>query len=334
MPSLAIALIGLGRMGANHAKVIASAPDVTLAAVLDTRAEARAAATSLAPTAAVYSSVEELAADDTVDAWLIASSTPSHPALVRAAVAADVHVLCEKPLALDPGDGEALGAEAATAGKILQVGFWRRFSPPWVAMQRAVVGGAIGNPLMLRLAQWDQDPPPAQFCDPAVSGGLAIDCGVHEFDLAEWLTGQRVVRVMGRHLPIVDAAVGAAGDVDNMLAVLELESGAVATVDLTRNARFGEDVRSEVLGSDGAVLVEMFPTARARIGDRNGLRTIDGTEVGAGDQAGLAGQLRAFAQAVAGEPGDIPGAAASNRAVRIARAVEQAITEDRWVMVD
>ena len=52
-------------------------------------------------------------------------------------------------------------------------------------------------------------------------------------------------------LPIVDAGVGAAGDVDNLVAVLELDGGAVATVDLSRNARFGDDVRTEVLGSAG-----------------------------------------------------------------------------------
>lgn len=331
---LPIAIVGFGRMGANHARVLSTVPQIDVTAVVDTRAEAQAAAADVLPDATIHDSVAALSAGGDASAWLIASSTPTHPGLVRAAIAAGVHVLCEKPLALDPVVGEQLGAEAAAAGLVLQLGFWRRFSPPWVALRRSVASGAIGKPLMLRLAQWDQDPPPAEFCDPAVSGGLAIDCGVHEFDLAEWLTGERVVRVIGRHLPTVDPAVAAAGDVDNMVAMLEMESGGVATVDLTRNARFGEDVRSEVLGSEGAVMVEMFPTGRARIGDRNGLRTIEGSEVAAADRAGLAAQALAFAGAVAGESIEIPGASASNRAVRIAITVEQAIKTDRWVTID
>ncbi len=330
---LRLALIGFGRMGGNHARVLAGVAEVEVSAVVDTRPEARRAAAEQVPGAAVYAAVDELAESGGVDGWLIASSTPSHPALVRAALQAGVHVLCEKPLALDPQEGARLGAEAEAAGRVLQVGFWRRFSPPWVAMRRLLEEGAIGRPLMLRLAQWDQDPPPAEFCDPAVSGGLAVDCGVHEFDLAEWLTGERIARVYGRHLPVVEAAVGASGDVDNLVAVLELASGAVATVDLTRNARFAEDVRTEVLGSEGAVLVEMFPTGRTRLGDRDGLRTVPGSEVAAADAAGVAAQAQAFAAAVAGADVELPGAAASNRAVAVAAAVEESARTGRPVAV-
>ena len=141
---------------------------------------------------------------------------------------------------------------ARDQGRVLQVGFWRRFAPPWRTAKERIDAGEIGTPVYVRLAQWDGDPPPASFCDPAVSGGLAIDCGVHEYDLAEWLTGRRITRVSAWALPLVEPSVGEAGDLDNLLAVLELEGGAVATVDLTRNARYGDDVRTEILGSQGA----------------------------------------------------------------------------------
>jgi predicted dehydrogenase len=158
---------------------------------------------------------------------------------MRAAVAG-VHVLCEKPLALDLDDARRLAALAHDQGRVLQVGFWRRFAPPWRAAKERIDAGEIGTPVYVRLAQWDGDPPPASFCDPAVSGGLAIDCGVHEYDLAEWLTGRHIT-VSAWALPLVEAS-SASGDLNNLLAVLELDDGAVATVDLTRNARFGDDV--------------------------------------------------------------------------------------------
>ena len=109
-------------------------------------------------------------------------------------------------------------------------------------------------------------------------------------------------------LPIVDDGVGAAGDVDNLVAVLELDGGAVATVDLSRNARFGDDVRTEVLGSAGALLVDALPTGRARIGDGRGMRELPGSEVDDVMAAGVAGQARAFAAAVRGGAVDVPGA--------------------------
>ena len=87
-----------------------------------------------------------------------------------------------------------------------------------------------------------------RFATRASAGVLAIDCGVHEYDLAEWFTGQRVVRVRAHAAPIVDRSLAEVGDVDNLVAVLELDGGAIATVDLSRNCRYGDDVRTELLG--------------------------------------------------------------------------------------
>jgi predicted dehydrogenase len=214
---------------------------------------------------------------------------------------------------------------AAERELVLQVGFWRRFAPPWRVAKDCIAAGEIGRPLMVRLAQWDADPPPPTFCDPAVSGGLAIDCGVHEFDLAEWLTGRPITRVAAWALPIVDAGVGAAGDVDNLVAVLELEGGAVATVDLSRNARYGDDVRTEVLGSDGALLIDLLPVSRTRLGTASGMRELADSVVDDAMAAGVAGQARAFAAAVRGEAVEVPLAPASRRATRIGRAVMEAV---------
>jgi predicted dehydrogenase len=258
------------------------------------------------------------------EACLIATPTPTHPDLVRGALAAGLHVLCEKPLSLDPAEAAALADDARAAGRILQVGFWRRFSPPWVAARAALAAGRIGDPLMVRLCQWDGDPPPASFCDPAVSGGLAVDCGVHEYDLAEWFTGRHVERVRAWALPLVDASLGAVGDVDNLVAVLELEGGAVATVDLSRNARFGDDVRTEILGSQGALLIDLLPQGHTRIGTAAGLVDLDGSTTGDATAAGVVGQVEAFAAAVRGEARELPGAVESARATAIGHAVRGA----------
>ena len=216
----------------------------------------------------------------------MATPTLTHPDVVEAALAAGLHVLCEKPLSLDAARGDRLGAIAAQHGRVLQTGFWRRFSPPWRMAKQHLDRNEIGTPLLLRLAQWDGDPPPPAFCDPAVSGGLAVDCGVHEYDLAEWLTRRSIRRVSAWTLPAVDGGVREAGDVDNLVAVLELDGGAVATVDLSRNARFGDDIRTEILGSDGALLIDALPAGRTRIGTRAGMRVLPGSEVGRRDGCG------------------------------------------------
>ena len=321
---LRTAIVGLGRMGRFHLATLDDVPSIDVVALAEPSIDALAQAHERRPSACAYDDVGAALAHTGLEACVVASPTPTHPAVVETALGAGLHVLCEKPLALDPADADRLGALADRSGLVLQVGFWRRFSPPWRGAKSAIEAGRIGRPLLARLAQWDADPPPASFCDPTVSGGLAIDCGVHEYDLAEWLTGRRVVEVRAWALPIVDEAIASAGDVDNLLTVLRLDNGAMASVDLSRNARFGDDVRTEVLGSCGAVFVDVLPTGRARLGDESGVHDLPCSTATDAMAAGVTTQAAAFAERVRGGDGEVPGAAASARATRIGLAVIEA----------
>lgn len=319
-------------MGSVHARVLASVPGVDVAAVVDSRREV-AFAIGEEIGAPSFESVARAATEADLEAVLVATPTPTHPALVGQALHAGLHVLCEKPLSLDRSvDGE-LGSLASGGGLVLQIGFWRRFSSPWAHAKRLIAAGAIGRPLMVRLAQWDADPPPAEFCDPAVSGGLAVDCGVHEYDLAEWLTGLKVRSVVARNLPLAEPSLADVGDVDNLVALLELEGGVTATVDLSRNARYADDVRTEVLGSEGAIFVDLLPVGRTRLADASGFSEVSGSVVEDATLAGVAGQAAAFARAVRGESVAFPGAAASSRALLIGRKVQEAAASGRSVAV-
>jgi myo-inositol 2-dehydrogenase / D-chiro-inositol 1-dehydrogenase len=320
-----IALVGLGRMGSVHANALVALDSVEIVAVADPSADARAAAAVLFPTARLLAEPADAFELAGVEACLLATPTPLHPAQVRAALAAGLHVLCEKPLSLDPAESLDLGQVATRAGRILQLGFWRRYAPPWRAAKDALDHDRIGVPLYLRLAQWDADPPPASFCDPNVSGGLAIDCGVHEYDLAEWLSGRRVVRVRAYAAPIVDQSLADVGDVDNLVAVLELDGGAIATVDLSRNCRFGDDVRTEILGSQGALLIDLLPAGRVRLGTADGLIDLDDVTADDVTSAGVANQAEAFANAIRRTGPAGPDAVASARATAIGRAVQESI---------
>ena len=192
----------------------------------------------------------------------------------------------------------------------------------------------IGTPLYMRFSQWDADPPPATFCDPAVSGGLAIDCGVHEYDLAEWFSGRRVVRVRAHAAPIVDQSLAEVGDVDNLVAVLEMDGGSLATVDLSRNCRYGDDVRSEILGSQGALLIDLLPRGRVRLGSVDGMVDLGNVDVDDVTAAGVANQAVAFAAAIRGTGPLGPGAVESARATLIGHAVQQSMQTGEPIDVD
>lgn len=327
-----LGLLGAGRMGSFHARALAGCEFVRVVDVFDTRRVAGESAARLLD-ANVHDTIEGLMRSTDAEAWLIATPTPTHSDLVSNALSNGLHVLCEKPLSLRAEDHEHLGVMATEKGLVLQVGFWRRFAAPWARARESVIEGAIGEPLMLRLAQWDANPPPPAFCDPKVSGGMAIDCGVHEYDLAEWLTGRRVERVTTRNLRLVEARLGDAGDVDNLVALLDLQGGAVATVDLTRNARYGDDVRTEILGSDGALLIESLPRGKASLATSKGISVVAGSEVDDVQLDGVVEQTRAFSLAVRGGEPELPGARESGRAVAIGRAVQEAALVDHPVSI-
>jgi myo-inositol 2-dehydrogenase/D-chiro-inositol 1-dehydrogenase len=313
-PMTRMLLVGAGRIGRVHATAMHADPKVDLVGVVDPAPIASLSLEQRVPTFPMISSAAERTG---ATACVIAAPTLTHPELVRQALEAGLQVLCERPLALDPIEAVALGERALTMGRVLQVSFWRRYSPPWQVARRLVDEGAIGRPVLVRLSRWEGSPPEPELCDPAVSGGLLIDCGIQEFDMAEWLIGAKATSVVATPLPTVDPALLEVGDIDNSLTTVQLNTGTVAIIDLSRNARYGTDARVEILGSSGALFVDSFPIARLRIATAAGMRVVDGTDVTDPMMLGIATQLRAFAAACDGVTSSYPDGQVSARATEL-----------------
>lgn len=318
------ALIGAGRMGMYHAR-LARRAGIEITAVGDVSAvRAREAAASLGAGVSWHETPDDALAVPGVEACLVVSPTSAHDAVVRSALEGGLHVFCEKPLTLDPDQDRLLGRLANKRSRILQVGFWRRYSSPWIAAADVVRSRRIGHLETYRGVLWDAALPPRQFHDRAVSGGLIVDCGIHDFECIEWLTGERVSWVEAHYLPYAEPSVAATGDVDNAIVLLGLDSTAIGVVELSRNARYADDMRLEILGAAGAVFVDTYPTGCARLGTGVGLTEIGGSCVPDAFEAGLVGELAAFAAKVHGSTATVPDAFTSARALRIALAARQA----------
>jgi myo-inositol 2-dehydrogenase / D-chiro-inositol 1-dehydrogenase len=316
-----IALIGAGRMGRTHARALARSRDAQLVAVCDPAPGAAEAATPTGATA--HLEVDAVLADRSIEGVLIAAPTPLHDQLVERALIAGKHVLCEKPLTLEVRRDIELGRLAESLGLVLQVGFWRRFAWPYREAERLLAEGAIGTPRLMRLSQWDSEPPPPAFCDPAVSGGLEIDCGVHELDLAAWLLGSPVAHVSAAGAPGAPS-IEAVGDVEALVALAVTAGGAPVTIDLARSVRYGDDVRTEIVGAHGALLISAVGAGSLAVGDASGLTSQAVPSEHVLDDA-LAAQADCFARAIGGhrDPA-LPGAAASAHALAAAQAMRRA----------
>src|SRR6476620_8363921 len=193
---IGIGVVGAGRMGSIHARLIAQrVPEARLAGIADVNdAAARALAATLGdpPT---FATAEDLCSAAGVDAVLIATSSSAHLDAILAAAQAGTDVLCEKPVALTLVDTDSAIAAADRAGIRLQVGFMRRWDADYARAKARLASGDLGRPILFKSLQFDAEPPPPAFADPRVSGGIMVDMGIHEFDLAAWLMNDDVVEV-------------------------------------------------------------------------------------------------------------------------------------------
>jgi myo-inositol 2-dehydrogenase/D-chiro-inositol 1-dehydrogenase len=232
-----------------------------------------------------YRTTEELLRAGGVEGAIVAVPSRLHVPVVRELVRAGVPVLCEKPCGLTSDDARALAAEAAAAGVPLQVGYWRRFVPELRGLREQLAAGALGEVELVHCAQWDERPPPAAFRDPASSGGIVVDMGVHELDQLRWLTGQEIAAVAPVSATVTfDPPVE--GDPESVALALELSGGAIALVSLLRRHPPGDLCRVEVVATEGAVRIDFLSPA-------------DGE---APFLAALRAQALDFAAAIGGEP--------------------------------
>jgi scyllo-inositol 2-dehydrogenase (NAD+) len=266
-----IGVIGLGPMGLKHARSVAENPAAQLAAVATRRAEVGREMTAQYG-CRVYDDYRALLQDDTLDAVVIASATRDHPEHIIAAAHARKAIFTEKPTALTLEDADRVVAAVTEQNVPCMVGFMRRFDTAYAAAKKTIDSGEIGAPISFRAVSRDPIWPAHENDDPRVSGGFWLDMGVHDFDLARWLMGQEVKRVYATGSTLVYPALKAFDDMDNGIAVLTYENDALGSAELSRSARYGYDIRTEVLGSEGGVWIGSLQQTPLRVLTKTGVR--------------------------------------------------------------
>ena len=251
MSTAGVGLIGCGRIGQLHARLLSGGVDgLRLAAVCDAvPAAASALASELGvPTAA---GAGELMARADVDAVAICSPTETHVDLIVEASEAELPVFCEKPVSLDLAEADRAVEAAADAGIAVQMGFNRRFDPSHRAVADAARSGEVGDVHLVRITSRDPAPPPHDYVK--VSGGIFADMMIHDFDMARFVVGAEVESVFAVGAVRIDPVIGDLGDWDTATALLTHADGTITSIDNSRQAVYGYDQRVEAFGSAGAV---------------------------------------------------------------------------------
>ena len=196
--TMKIAVVGAGRMGKLHARVLKEMPDVQLVGVVD-RNEAAAQAVARQRDCQAFTDVAQVVA--LVDCAIVAVPTVEHLNAARPFIAAGKPVLIEKPFTADVEAGEELVALARRTGTSVQVGHTERFNPAVVAMQRHAI-----RPKFIEAHRI------SPFTFRSADVGVVLDMMIHDIDLVGMLAGGNVksvhavgINVIGQHEDICNA---------------------------------------------------------------------------------------------------------------------------------
>jgi inositol 2-dehydrogenase len=252
---LAIGLIGLGRLGRVYARDLSGhIPETRLAAVADPLGSLAAEVAAEFDVPRHYQDPLALIDDSSVDAIAIVTPTHTHRELVLAAAERRKPTFCEKPPALSLAEAAEMRGAIARSGMFFQMGFMRRFDAGYAAGKKAIESGRIGTPLVFKATSRDPFRPSLEYANPKSSGGMLIDMGIHDFDLARWFMGEaRTVSTIGATIAYPELST--VGDIDNAVASLIFDSGKLGVVDLSRSGIYGYDISTEILGSEGTVRI-------------------------------------------------------------------------------
>ena len=184
MPKLRTAIIGLGMMGTNHARVLSNLEGVELVAVADPQGYAQ----KVLPQVKVLNSVDEVIKRG-VDYCVISAPTAFHEEIALQLIASKIHFLVEKPIA-DTYASAVKIRDAAKAAKVIgAVGHIERFNSALQEARKRVLAGELGT--IYQVATRRQGPFPSRISDV----GVVKDLATHDIDLTSWITGKKYLQV-------------------------------------------------------------------------------------------------------------------------------------------
>ncbi|MGW9019455.1 Gfo/Idh/MocA family oxidoreductase [Priestia megaterium] len=248
------AVLGLGRLGRVHAANIAGkikgAELVAVSDVMPGVAEQFAREFGVKYWS---NNPDEIIQLDDIDAIIIVTPTSTHANFSRKVAQSGKALFLEKPISTNITEARETADIIMKSGIVCQLGFMRRFDPAYMYAKEKILAGDIGTPLYFKGIT--RDPFVAHEEYVASCGGIFMDLNIHDFDVARYLLSQEIVEVNAMGSVLSSPIVAKYNDVDQALTYLRFDGGAAGDVEGYRNAVYGYDIRAEIIGTEGTVVV-------------------------------------------------------------------------------
>src|SRR3984893_14808117 len=249
-------VVGVGTMGKRHAENIRRLiPEAQLIAVADAElVRAKQVAAELEIDHA-YNTVEALVERKDIQAVAIVTPAKFHGAAIKACAGAGKDIFCEKPLTLTVEEADEVLSVKARSGGRLQPGHVRRYDPSHVRAKKRIEAGEIGDPVLFKSLGRDQFPPPVSYLQSGVNGMFFQDSSVQEFDLGRWMMNDEIAELHAYGGVLVFPEAAPFNDIDTAVVNLKFARGALWAVENYMQAVYGYDIRTEIVGSKGTIML-------------------------------------------------------------------------------
>lgn len=249
-------VLGVGTMGQRHADNIRRLiPEAQLIAVADTDMERARLAAFRLEIDHYYNSVEALVERKDIQAVAVVTPAKFHGEAIKACARAGKDIFCEKPLTLTVEEADEVLEVVARAGVRLQPGHVRRYDPSHVRAKQRIESGEIGDPVIFKSLARDLEPPPVSYMQSGVNGMFFQDSTVHEFDLGRWMMDDEIAELHAYGGVLVFPEAAQFNDIDTALVNIRFSRGALGGVENYMQSGYGYDIRTEIVGSKGTIML-------------------------------------------------------------------------------
>lgn len=255
---LGIGIIGSGRAGMIHARNFARlVPGARVAAVSDAVAETRDAASRELGGVPAHADYTALLDDPAVGGVLIAAPTAFHREIAVAAAHAGKHIFCEKPMAMNPAECQAMIDAAERAGVVLQIGFMRRFDASFLEAHARVRAGEIGDVVLVKSCTHGPTYPKPWMFDLQQSNGPLAEVCSHDIDTLRWFTGSDFTEVyaLAGNYRTPEARASHPDFYDQVLLSARFASGMQGSITGAQGVQYAYDSRVEIIGTHGLISI-------------------------------------------------------------------------------
>jgi myo-inositol 2-dehydrogenase/D-chiro-inositol 1-dehydrogenase/scyllo-inositol 2-dehydrogenase (NAD+) len=258
MEKVRFCLIGAGRAGMVHARnVVHSIQNAELTAIVDSDPKVRQERGAELGVRNLFQTVEQALEGDPFEAVIVVTPTFTHRDAVVKCAEAKKHVFCEKPMAVHVSDATEMIRATRSNRVKLQIGFMRRFDPPFFHAKELIDGGDLGDVMIIKSVGRGPGLPPPWTYNVAESNGLLGEVNSHDFDSTRWLAGSEYSRVYaeGVNRKVKKLKRVYPDFYDNVVCTVRFKNDVIGTIDGTCPVDYGYDARTEIVMTKGLISI-------------------------------------------------------------------------------